>query len=153
MPKTVLGFIDGVYTIVTNQSNSLYCTCTSISFFINWKENKHLLASLNLCKTPEINTWNDEPPWTCRASYGRLPKEITPDPWAIWICTVLATFTDFFFNGEYYSTTQQDLLQVESMNIEPQMWRKRRCRGLTISYMWTFNCTEGQCPKSFRSQP
>ena len=35
MPKAVLEFVDGVYTIVTNQSNSQYYTCKPISFFIS----------------------------------------------------------------------------------------------------------------------
>ena len=37
-------------------------------------------------------------------------------------------------------------LCIESMKVEPQIWRKCRYRGLTIRYRQIFHCLEGQGP-------
>lgn len=65
---------------------------------------------------------------------------ITSDPWATWVLTAWVHFNWDFFHWlvpQYYRI-QGGL----------NSWIPRNCiyEGLTRSYTWIFNCTEGHCP-------
>ena len=57
-----------------------------------------------------------------------------------------STYIWSFFLSVVNTEVLHDLLLVESTDLELWIQRNHLYRGVTISYMWIFDCTEGQQP-------